>query len=100
VRDETGAVSNLRQNEYGDLYDPTGTSGGIAMPSPQPASPPGPPSSSGDIDFTAGLAGTPPPATADQFRTNGVVPTSEELEARNPGHHLVLLRQGLCMITM
>jgi hypothetical protein len=48
VRDETGAVSNLRLNEYGGLYDPTGTAGG-ALPTPQPAPPPQPATSSGDI---------------------------------------------------
>jgi len=51
VRDETGALSNLRQNEYGDLYDPTGTLGAEAIPSPQPAPPPEDPTSSGDINF-------------------------------------------------
>jgi hypothetical protein len=48
VRDETGAVSNLRQNEYGDLYDPAGTAGS-ALPITQPAPPPAAPTSSGDI---------------------------------------------------
>jgi hypothetical protein len=48
VQDETGAVSNLRRNEYGDLYDPAGTAGS-ALPSPQPAPPPAAPTSSGDI---------------------------------------------------
>ena len=91
VRDETGAVSNLRQNEYGDLYDPAGTIG-AGLPSPQPAPPPGTPGSSGDIvapgdedaqqvTFTS----TPPPATADQLAEayGGTRPTSEEIEARN-----------------
>jgi hypothetical protein len=49
IQDETGQVSNLRKNEYGDLYYP---------PDPQPAPPPEPPTSSGDIDFSAGLAGS------------------------------------------
>jgi len=88
IRDETGAVSNLRLNEYGDLYDPTGT----GLPSPQPAPPPGAPGSSGDIvapgdedaqqvTFTP----TPAPATADQLAEayGGTRPTSEEIEARN-----------------
>jgi hypothetical protein len=52
IVDETGQVSNLRRNEYGDLYDPTGTAG-LALPSapplPQPAAPPAAPTSSGDI---------------------------------------------------
>jgi hypothetical protein len=48
VRDETGTLSTLRQNEYGDLYDPAGTAGS-ALPSPQPAPPPAAPTSSGDI---------------------------------------------------
>jgi hypothetical protein len=48
VRDETGALSNLRQNEYGDLYDPAGTAGS-ALPSPRPAPPPQPATSTGDI---------------------------------------------------
>jgi hypothetical protein len=48
VVDETGQVSNLRRNEYGDLYDPAGTAGS-ALPSPQPAAPPAAPTSSGDI---------------------------------------------------
>ena len=91
VRDETGTVSNLRQNEYGDLYDPTGTVG-AGLPSPQPAPPPGAPSSSGDIvapgDEDAQqvtFASTPPPATADQLAAayGGTRPTSEEIEARN-----------------
>jgi hypothetical protein len=92
VRDETGAVSNFRQNEYGDLYDPTGTSGGNAIPSPQPAPPPGAPSSSGDIvapgnEDAQQVAFTPPPApaTADQLAeaNGGVRPSSDEIEARN-----------------
>jgi hypothetical protein len=49
ILDETGAVSNLRRNEYGDLYDPTGTSTGPAIPSPQPSPPPELPTSDGDI---------------------------------------------------
>ena len=48
IRDETGAVSNLRLNEYGDLYDPAGTAGS-ALPSPRPAPPPQPATSTGDI---------------------------------------------------
>jgi ribosomal protein L22 len=88
IRDETGAVSNLRLNEYGDLYDPTGT----GLPSPQPAPPPGAPGSSGDIvapgDEDAqqvAFERTPPPATADQLAEayGGTRPTSEEIEARN-----------------
>jgi hypothetical protein len=54
IVDETGQVSNLRRNEYGDLYDPAGTAGTAlpsAPPSPQPAAPPALPTSSGDIDF-------------------------------------------------
>jgi len=91
IRDETGAVSNLRLNEYGDLYDPTGTAG-AGLPSPQAAPPAGAPDSSGDIvapgdedaqqvTFTP----TPPPATADQLAEayGGVRPTSDEIEARN-----------------
>lgn len=56
LRDETGQLSQYRLNEYGDLYVPlsstdelTQNTGGI--PSPQPANPPEPPTSSGDIDF-------------------------------------------------
>jgi hypothetical protein len=52
IVDETGQVSNLRRNEYGDLYDPAGTAGTAlpsAPPSPQPAAPPAAPTSSGDI---------------------------------------------------
>ena len=91
IRDETGAVSNLRLNEYGDLYDPTGTAG-AGLPSPQAAPPAGTPGSSGDIvapgdedaqqvTFTP----TPPPATADQLAEayGGVRPTSDEIDARN-----------------
>ena len=40
IRDETGQVSNIRKNEYGDLYYPL---------TPQPATPPGAPTSSGDV---------------------------------------------------
>ena len=47
IRDETGQVSELRKNEYGDLYYPL---------TPQPATPPGAPTSSGDIDSNAGPA--------------------------------------------
>jgi hypothetical protein len=52
IRDETGQLSTLRKNEYGDLYDSTGTSTGPAMPAPQPAPPPEPPTSGGDIDYS------------------------------------------------
>ena len=91
IRDETGAVSNLRINEYGDRYDATGTVG-AGLPSPQPAPPPGAPSSSGDIvapgnEDAQQVAFTPPPApaTADQLAEayGGTRPTSEEIEARN-----------------
>jgi hypothetical protein len=51
VRDETGAVSNLRQNEYGDLYDPAGTAGS-ALPAPRPAPPPQPATSTGELQNT------------------------------------------------
>jgi hypothetical protein len=51
VRDETGAVSNLRQNEYGDLYDPAGTAGS-ALPSPRPAPPSQPATSTGELQNT------------------------------------------------
>jgi len=51
VRDETGAVSNLRQNEYGDLYDPAGTAGS-PLPSPRPAPPPQPATSTGELQNT------------------------------------------------
>jgi hypothetical protein len=91
IQDETGQVSNIRKNEYGDLYDATGTVG-AGLPSPQPAPPPQAPSSSGDIvapgdedaqqvTFTS----TPPPATADQLAEayGGTRPTSDEIEARN-----------------
>jgi hypothetical protein len=40
IQDETGQVSNLRKNEYGDLYYPA---------EPQPAAPPKPTTSSGDV---------------------------------------------------
>jgi len=40
IQDETGQVSNIRKNEYGDLYYPA---------EPQPAAPPKPASSSGDV---------------------------------------------------
>jgi hypothetical protein len=68
LRDETGQLSQYRQNEYGDLYVPldnqtqTGSVGGI--PAPQPANPPEPPDSTGDIDVFAGLAGTDPGSTS------------------------------------
>jgi hypothetical protein len=60
IVDETGQVSNLRRNEYGDLYDPAG----LGVPSPRPAPAPEPPTSSGDIDVFAGLAGTDPGSTS------------------------------------
>jgi len=40
IQDETGQVSNIRKNEYGDLYYPA---------EPQPAAPPKPATSSGDV---------------------------------------------------
>ena len=91
IRDETGQLSNFRKNEYGDLYDATGTSAG-GLPSPQPAPPPGVPGSSGDIvapgDEDAQqvtFRPTPAPATADQLAEayGGTRPTSDEIEARN-----------------
>jgi len=91
IQDETGQVSNIRKNEYGDLYDATGTVG-AGLPSPQPAPPPGAPSSSGDIvapgnEDAQQVAFTPPPApaTADQLAeaNGGVRPSSDEIEARN-----------------
>jgi len=51
IRDETGQLSNLRKNEYGDLYDPAGLDTPGA-PAPQPSPPPEPPTSGGDIDYS------------------------------------------------
>jgi hypothetical protein len=51
IVDETGQVSNLRRNEYGDLYDPAGTAG-TALPTPRPAPPPEPATSTGDLQNT------------------------------------------------
>jgi hypothetical protein len=51
VRDETGQLSNLRKNEYGDLYDPAGTAGS-ALPPPRPAPPPEPATSNGELQNT------------------------------------------------
>ena len=78
IQDETGQVSNIRKNEYGDLYYPATT---------QPAPPPGAPTSSGDIAPANTTTDPPtmpgPNATADQFNFNGVQPTPDELSARN-----------------
>lgn len=93
LRDETGAISNFRKNEYGDLYDATGTQG-AGLLAPEPAAPPQAPTSSGTIASPAAgdedaqqVAFNPPPrpATADQLAAayNGVRPTDEETEARN-----------------
>lgn len=49
IQDETGQTSNIRKNEYGDLYYPA---------TPQPATPPAAPTSTADIDYNAGLAGS------------------------------------------
>jgi hypothetical protein len=51
IRDETGQLSNLRKNEYGDLYDPEGLDTPGA-PAPQPAPPPEPPTSGSDIEYS------------------------------------------------
>jgi hypothetical protein len=51
VVDETGQVSNLRRNEYGDLYDPAGTAGS-ALPLLRPAPPPQPATSTGELQNT------------------------------------------------
>ena len=84
VVDETGQVSTLRRNEYGDLYDPAGTAGsaagtaGSALPVPQPAAPPEPPTSPGDIESNAGPAGSgevvaaPPNASAAPTNNNNI----------------------------
>lgn len=58
IQDETGQVSNLRKNEYGDLYSPL---------TPQPAAPPAPPTSSGDIE--------PPNTTAPPVDSGNEVKT-------------------------
>ena len=49
VFDETGQLSTLRKNEYGDLYDPAGTAGSLLPPSPRPAPPPQPATSTGEL---------------------------------------------------
>jgi len=65
IQDETGQVSDLRRNEYGDLYEPTAQNyDTTGIPAPQPANPPEPPDSTGDIDVFAGLAGTDPGSTS------------------------------------
>ena len=51
IQDETGQVSNLRKNEYGDLYYPA---------EPQPATPPAAPTSSGDIKPATSSGDTTP----------------------------------------
>jgi hypothetical protein len=61
VRDETGQLSQFRQNEYGDLYVPVSNESSEvaentgALPSPQPAAAPELPTSPGDIDYGAVL---------------------------------------------
>jgi hypothetical protein len=62
VRDETGQLSQYRQNEYGDLYTPLlspseneAAQNLNGLPAPQPANTPEPPTSSGDIDYGAVL---------------------------------------------
>ena len=98
IRDETGAVSNLRLNEYGDLYDPAGTAG-TALPSPRPAPPPQPATSTGDIrnntpstEFAAFEdALNPAPVARRNFGTNdidyanqsAIVPTPPQQIARD-----------------
>jgi hypothetical protein len=64
IQDETGQVSNLRKNEYGDLYYPA---------EPQPATPPKPATSSGDIN--------PAPASVDTAPTlpRGQAAAAEQL---------------------
>ena len=94
IVDETGQVSNLRRNEYGDLYDPTGTSTGPAIPAPQPAPPPAPPTSGGDIDFSdqSALVPTAPTPTArrnfgqtdiDFSDQSAIVPTPPQIMNRD-----------------
>lgn len=52
IRDETGQVSNIRKNEYGDLYYPADSQ----PATPQPAAPPRPATSSGPLlDLTTDL---------------------------------------------
>jgi hypothetical protein len=58
ILDETGQVSSLRRNEYGDLYDPTGTAGS-ALPSTQSAPAAGPPTSNGIAVRAQALEGLP-----------------------------------------
>jgi hypothetical protein len=48
----------------GTLYRAAEVNEDVSLPSPQPAAPPAPPTSSGDIDYNAGLAGTSPGATS------------------------------------
>jgi hypothetical protein len=70
IRDETGQLSNFRKNEYGDLYDASGTSAG-GLPSPQPAPAPALPTSSGDIDFSVQSALVPTAPTPTPRRNFG-----------------------------
>jgi len=52
IRDETGQISNIRKNEYGDLYYPAE----LQPVTPQPAAPPKPVTSSGPLlDLTTDL---------------------------------------------
>jgi hypothetical protein len=66
IQDETGQVSNIRKNEYGDLYYPV---------TPGPAAPPAAPTSSGDIS-------SPRPANADII--TGEVNTTTYTPVQNP----------------
>jgi hypothetical protein len=71
IQDETGKVSPYRKNEYGDLYVPLEDAAQnpdselTSAITPQPAAEPEPPTSPGDIDYAAGLAGTDPGATSE-----------------------------------
>jgi len=60
IQDETGQVSDLRRNEYGDLYEPTAQNNDTAgIPTPRPAAAPRPATSSGDIVSDTGPSVNP-----------------------------------------
>jgi hypothetical protein len=100
VVDETGQVSTLRRNEYGDLYDPAGTAGSALptprqeLPTPRPASPPQPATSTGDIDYSTASALIPTaptpvprrnfgPNDIDYANQSALVPTRPQIIAKD-----------------
>jgi hypothetical protein len=77
IVDETGQASNLRRNEYGDLYDPAGTAGTALPPAPPntpPVTAPVAPPNNAPCSISSPVTNALPPPNAAPRRAASPIP--------------------------